>query len=129
MKTRFNLNELPAIFDKINELSELLAEPKEEEKIVPMRGQMTLDEVNVTLFDECKRLEAGLLGLKSMEDAPRDGTYIILFADSGYATTKYRCEVCHYDAEYRPHQPWVNHASESFMDGGEAPCGWLPLPQ
>jgi len=128
MKTKFNLNELPAIFDKINELAELLSEPEEVEKVVPMRGNMTLDEVNVSLFDECQRLQAGLLGMKPMEDAPRDGTYIILFAPSGYNTTQWRCEICHYDAEYRPRQPWVNHASDSFTEGGDEPCGWLPLP-
>jgi len=98
------------------------------ETVVPMRGTMTLDEVNVTLFDECERLQKGLLGMRAMEDAPKDGTYIILFAPSGYKNVLWRCEVCHYDAAYRPLQPWVNHAGDSFTDDGDGPCGWLPLP-
>lgn len=129
MKTNFNFNELPAILKKVDELAELLIEEPEREAVVPIRGSMTPDEVNTALFDECKRLEAGLLGMKSMEDAPKDGSYIILFSDSGYTSTKYRCEVCHYAADYRPLQPWVNHSNDSFLDGGSEPIGWLPLPE
>jgi len=58
--------------------------------------------------------------LKSIETAPRDGRYILLFGPSGYITTPLRCEVCRYDAEYRPLQPWINHASDSFEDGARA---------
>lgn len=65
----------------------------------------------------------------SIETAPKDGTYIILFGHSGYTTTPYRAEICHYDPEYRPLQPWVNHSNDSFLDGGDAPIGWLPLPE
>jgi NTP pyrophosphatase (non-canonical NTP hydrolase) len=101
----------------------------EYEAVVPMRGGMTLDEVNVTLFDECQRLQQGLLGMKPMEDAPKDGTYILLFAESGYLGVPWRCQVCKHDAEYRPLQPWVNHSGDSFTDDGEAPIGWLPLPE
>ena len=39
-----------------------------------------------------------------------------------------RVEVCKYDAEYRPLQPWVTHSNDSFMDGGKAPTCWMPLP-
>lgn len=60
--------------------------------------------------------------------APKDGRYIILAGPSGYITTSLRAEICRYDAEYRPLQPWVNHANDSFMDGGPAPTHWLPLP-
>lgn len=65
----------------------------------------------------------------SIETAPKDGTYIILFGHSGYTTTPYRAEICKYDAEYRPLQPWVNHSNDSFLDGGDVPIGWLPLPE
>ena len=66
--------------------------------------------------------------LQSIATAPRDGTYVLLFGPSGYTTTPLRCEVCRYDAEYRPRQPWVNHSNDSFLDGGEAPTHWMPLP-
>lgn len=63
----------------------------------------------------------------SLETAPRDGTYILLAGPSGYTTTPMRVEVCRY-AEHRPWQPWVNHANDSFLDGGEEPTHWRPLP-
>lgn len=67
--------------------------------------------------------------LQPISTAPRDGTYILLFGPSGMTTTPLRCEVCKYDADYRPRQPWVNHDNNSFLDGGEAPTHWLPLPE
>lgn len=69
-----------------------------------------------------------MLILKPIETAPKDGTYILLFGDSGYATTPLRCVVCHYDAEYRPLQPWVTHSCDSFEDGGGPPLYWCELP-
>lgn len=63
-----------------------------------------------------------------LETAPRDGTYILLAGPSGYMGTPLRVEVCRYDAEYRPLQPWVTFSSDSFLDGGEAPTCWMPLP-
>lgn len=67
--------------------------------------------------------------LNPIETAPKDGTYILLFGPSGYITTPLRCEVCRFDAEYRPLQPWVTYANDSFMDSGEAPTHWMPLPR
>lgn len=64
-----------------------------------------------------------------IETAPKDGTYILLAGPSGYINTPLRVEVCKYDAEHRPHRLWVNHASDSFLDGGEAPTHWMPLPE
>lgn len=66
--------------------------------------------------------------MRPIETAPKDGTYILLFGPSGYITTPLRCEVCRYDDEYRPLQPWVNHADNSFLDGGGAPTHWMPFP-
>lgn len=74
------------------------------------------------------RWSAWLGGWQSLDTAPLDGTYILLAGPSGYIGTPLRAEVCKYDAEYRPHQPWVNHSNDSFMDGGEAPTCWMPLP-
>ena len=64
-----------------------------------------------------------------IETAPKDGTYIILIAPSGYINVPIRCEVCKYDKKYRPLQPWVNHSNDSFLDDGEPPIGWIPLPE
>ena len=60
--------------------------------------------------------------------APKDGTYILLFAPSGYTTTPLRCAVGHWDAEYRPLDPWQTYSNDSFTDSGEEPIYWLPLP-
>lgn len=67
--------------------------------------------------------------LRPMDTAPKDGTYILLFGPSGYTTTPLRCEVCRYDARYRPRQPWIDYANDSFLDSGDPPVGWLPLPE
>jgi hypothetical protein len=66
--------------------------------------------------------------LQTIETAPRDGTYVLLFGDSGYVTTPLRCKVCRYDAEYRPRQPWVTYSNDSFEDSGPPALYWTPLP-
>lgn len=67
--------------------------------------------------------------IQPMETAPKDGSYILLFGDSGYKKIPIRCEICKYDANYRPIQPWITYDNESFLDSGGPPIGWLPLPQ
>ncbi len=64
-----------------------------------------------------------------IETAPKDGSYILLAGDSGYINTPLRVEVCHWDAQYRPRQPWVNYARDSFLDSGSEPTHWMPLPE
>jgi hypothetical protein len=66
--------------------------------------------------------------LRPIETAPKDGRYILLFGDSGYRTTPLRCEVCRWHAEYRPQQPWVTYAGDSFLDSGGEPTHWMELP-
>jgi hypothetical protein len=66
---------------------------------------------------------------RPLDSAPKDGTYMLLAGKSGYTTTPLRVEVCRYDPEYRPRQPWVNHANDSFLDGGGPPLYWHPLPE
>lgn len=63
-----------------------------------------------------------------IETAPKDGTYLLLAGNSGYITTPLRVEVGRYDAEYRPHSPWVTHSNDPFTDGGDPPLYWMPLP-
>ena len=60
--------------------------------------------------------------------APRDKTYVLVAGDSGYSTTPLRVEVCRYDDDYRPLNPWVNHSDDAFTDGGGEPKWWMPLP-
>lgn len=70
----------------------------------------------------------GYFGLQPIETAPRDGRYVLLAGPSGYSTTPLRFEACRYDVQFRPRQPWVNHSGDSFLDGGDAPTHWMPLP-
>lgn len=67
--------------------------------------------------------------LLPIETAPKDGTYILLFGPSGYTTTPLRCEVGHWDIEYRPLNPWQTHSNDAFTDGGTEPTHWMPLPR
>ena len=67
--------------------------------------------------------------INPMSTAPKDGSFVLLFGDSGYVTTPLRCEVCRYAPSYRPRQPWVDYANDSFLDSGGPPVGWLPLPE
>ena len=66
---------------------------------------------------------------KPIETAPRDGTWVLLAAPSGYKTTPLRVGVCRYYPEYRPKDPWQNHSNDSFRDGGAPPSHWMPLPE
>jgi len=69
------------------------------------------------------------MNLQPIETAPKDGRCIILGGPSGYLTTPLRVEACRYDPIFRPRQPWVNHANDSFLDGGCPPSCWLPIPE
>lgn len=61
--------------------------------------------------------------------APRNKTYILLAGPSGYTGTPLRVEVCKYDADLRPRQPWVTYSGDSFLDSGGPPTHWMPLPK
>jgi hypothetical protein len=63
-----------------------------------------------------------------IETAPKDGTYVLLAGPSGYIGTPLRVEVCKYDADYRPLQPWVDYGGQSFLHSGGPPTHWMPLP-
>ena len=102
----------------------------------PQEGETGLMTTSVT-WGTRRLNDAGEYGLPAevkpvkwqpIDTAPRDGTWILLAAPSGYRKPTYRVEVCRYDDEYRPLQPWINHARDSFLDGGEAPTKWAPLP-
>lgn len=88
-----------------------------------------------TIDEHIARLEAvisrcnQLNTLQPISTAPRDGTYVLLFGDSGHSTAPFRCEVCRYDAAYRKLQPWLNHWNDSFEDCGAPATHWLPIPK
>jgi hypothetical protein len=67
--------------------------------------------------------------LQPISSAPKDGTYILLFGDSGYTTTPLRCEVGNWDAVYRPLDPWRTYDGDAFSDSGDPPTHWMPLPK
>jgi len=70
--------------------------------------------------------------LNPLKTLPKDGSYFQLWLRSGYTTTPLRCEVARYDPDYRPRQPWVDHANDSVFDRGGSEVdfvGWLPLPE
>lgn len=92
-------------------------------------GYQTVREVSLFVqgFTETPEVTS-VPGILPMESAPKDGTYILLFGDSGYTSTNHRCEVCRYDAEYRPLAPWQTYSDDAFTDSGGEPVGWLPLP-
>ena len=66
-------------------------------------------------------------GWLPIADAPKDGAWCLVAGPSGYTTTPWRVEVCRYYPEYRPHNPWQNHANDAFTDGGHPPTHFLPL--
>ncbi len=61
--------------------------------------------------------------LQPIETAPRDGTYILLFGDSGYMSTPLRCTVCRWRLGR-----WFSHSGDQFTEDGEPPTYWMPLP-
>ena len=67
------------------------------------------------------------LVLLPIDTIPKDGTYVLVFGDSGYIGTPLRAEICKYDAEWRPKNPIVNHAGDAFTDGGAEAKYWFPL--
>lgn len=116
-------------------------------KIIPQRHIDEIENARIEihqLFDDLKILPPLVLSalwklthrkyinhpdLHSIETAPKDGRYILLAGPSGYTSVPLRFEVCRYDIEFRPLQPWVNCVGDSFLDGGGPPTHWLYLPE
>lgn len=61
-----------------------------------------------------------------IDTAPRN-KYVLVRRPSGSSTTPYRILVARHDADYRPHNPWVNHNNDAVTDEGEGPDLWMPL--
>ena len=88
---------------------------------------MTEEKAYQHLKDALEFLAAPGSGWLPIYSAPRDGRYVLLAGPSGYTTVPIRVEVCRYDETYRPLYPWVNHANNSFLDGGSPAIYWRPL--
>lgn len=63
-----------------------------------------------------------------IETAPKDGSWILLRGESDYIGRPYRAHVGHWDAAYRPLNPWQTSESSAFEDDGDTPTHWMPLP-
>lgn len=66
---------------------------------------------------------------KSIDTAPRDGRWVLLRGESGYASRPYRVHVGRWDAGYRPRSPWQTSEGRSFTDDGGEPTHWMELPE
>ena len=62
-----------------------------------------------------------------IETAPKD-RWILLRGESGYRGRPYRAHVGHWDAEYRPRNPWQTSEADCFEDDGDPPTHWMELP-
>lgn len=101
----------------------------ENEQLMLRRAELDesfADELLRTLQQRVAQLQRPVL--LPMSSAPRNGTYVVLFADSGYTNVGIRCQVCRYDPTYRPLNPWQTYSNEAFIEGSGQPIGWLPLP-
>jgi hypothetical protein len=63
-----------------------------------------------------------------MQSAPRDGSWIIVFYESGPADSPLECEVLRFSTEL-PKPFWLDRYSDAcFSDGCAEMLGWLPIP-
>ena len=77
------------------------------------------------LCDEAQRQAAPTW--QPIDTAPKDGTWILLAADSGYTTTPLRVSVCQWSFDTY-HSFWRDHSCDNFRDDGDEPTYWMPLP-
>ena len=61
--------------------------------------------------------------LNPINTAPRDGTYIELYAPSGYIGVKMRSSI-----GYWGEKGWRTHSNDWFTEGGADATHWLPCP-
>jgi hypothetical protein len=73
------------------------------------------------------RLLSEPLGWQPIDTAPKDGSYVLLAAPSGYSTTPLRMHVGRWGLTFRPDR-WITHDNTDFTDDGCKPTLWRPLP-
>ena len=87
--------------DALNAKFELLAEQEEKERA---------------------KIKAPIL---NMINAPKNGTWVLLFSNEGTADAPLYCEVCRYDAH---NKKWIDGNGVRFAGGRAKPIGWCVLP-
>ena len=75
------------------------------------------------IWDEAQRFRSW----QPIDTAPKDGTWILLAGDSGYTTTPLRVSVCQWSFDTY-HSFWRDHSGDGFLDDGDEPTHWMPLP-
>jgi hypothetical protein len=73
------------------------------------------------------KLKDPMFPWQKIEDAPKDGTYVLLRGKSGYIGTPHRYVAAKCDREFRPLQPWVDCAGDNVLDDGEMPTHFTAL--
>lgn len=95
-------------------------------------GLVTLSEDHLPYFRKDKSQKwVKVPNWQPIETAPRDGSYILLAAPSGYTTTPLRAAVgCWSDGgHYGPSAAgWRTHSGDWFTDAGKDATYWMPLP-
>lgn len=68
------------------------------------------------------------MGFKRIAEYRKEMGYVIVLGESGYFCTPFQSAVAIMDHEYRPHDPWVDHAGNSLRDSGLKPEFFQKLP-
>lgn len=63
-----------------------------------------------------------------IETAPKNGSWVLLRAPSGYTGRPYMVAVAHYEKDREPHTPWQMSETGTFEEYGCTPTHWMPLP-
>jgi hypothetical protein len=73
------------------------------------------------------KLQVCDLPWKPIDSHTPRGCYLLLRGPSGYMGCPHRYIVAKHAAEFRPLQPWVDHAGDTVTDGGPMPTEWVEL--
>lgn len=63
--------------------------------------------------------------LRPIETAPKDGTFVYLYGESGYNGFPFRIKVGRFQSEFRDY--WIDAAGDAFEDDGGPPLFWTPI--
>jgi hypothetical protein len=90
------------------------------------------DENRRKLWDAISRVnrkpESPWKPISTIPEDLKDGRWLLLRGESGYINRPYRAHVAHWDAEYRPHNPWQTSEGGAFEDDGGPPTHYMELP-
>lgn len=66
--------------------------------------------------------------LRPLETAP-ENEFVIVGCKSGYHGIDLVLVTAMKAPTFRPHNPWINEASDALSDSGYEPIGWAPMPE